>query len=208
MNVKDKLTKLKVPSLQTTVGSGYISAGVRQGGSYLNNYHKSLPRLLLGSLHNTMDIIHITCLDVTEDVNIEIRGIIENEYLLKDIKLYVRTYEDGFILVDRVPYSEWSFHLSAMGIYTSNLKHIELKLVGINSDENPVTIVEYIPIEVDEDCFDAITEASIEFGQVYSDTVFNVVINGSSIRTNSILELKEALLDRGVEFIMYQRLPQ
>ncbi len=133
---------------------------------------------------------------------------IENEYLLKDIELYVRTYEDGFILVDRVPYSEWSFHLSAMGIYTSNLKHIELKLVGINSDENPVTIVEYIPIEVDEDCFDAITEASIEFGQVYSDTVFNVVINGSSIRTNSILELKEALLDRGVEFIMYQRLPQ
>lgn len=208
MNVKDKLIKLKIPSLQTTAGSGYISAGVRQGGSYLNNYHKSLPRLLLGSLHNTMDKIHITCLDVTEDVNIEIRGIIENEYLLNDIELYVRTYEDGFILIDRVPYAEWSFRLSAMGIYTSNLKHIELKLVGINSDENPVTIIEYIPIEVDEDCFDAITEASIEFGQVYSNTVFDVVINGSSIRTNSILELKEALLDRGVEFIMYQRLPQ
>ena len=70
MDIRDKLVTLKIPSLQTSVGNGYISAGSRQGGSYLSNYHKSLPRLLLGSLNSSTDTIHITCNDIKEDVYI------------------------------------------------------------------------------------------------------------------------------------------
>lgn len=211
MNVKDNLTKLKIPSLQTS--GGYISSGVRQGGSYLNNYHKTLPRLLLGSLHNAIDKIHITCLDVRSESNITIKGVIENEYLLTDIELYLRAYGDKFVLIDRVPYSEWSFNLSAREIYTSNLKHIELKLIGINSDGILETLVEIIPIEADEDCLDicqdAVVEAAIGFNTWTDDQItFDVSVNGESIQARSLKELREALFTRGVEFIIYERLPR
>lgn len=212
MDIRDKLVTLKIPSLQTSVGNGYISAGSRQGGSYLSNYHKSLPRLLLGSLNSSTDTIHITCNDIKEDVYIEVRGIIENEYLLNDIELYVNTYQEEYMYVDRVPYAEWSFTISALAIYTSNFKHIELKLVGTNSEGFPVTVKQLIPVTIEEDCYDvcedAVVEAYAGFEDIRVDTPFKITINGEVISSSSLYELKEALLNKGVELIVYQRIPQ
>lgn len=212
MDIRDKLVTLKIPSLKTHTGNGYISAGSRQGGSYLSNYHKSLPRLLLGSLNSVTDTIYISCEDIKENVFIEVRGIIENEYLLNDIELYVNTYEEEYLYVDRVPYAEWSFNISALAIYTSNLKHIELELVGTNSEGFPVTVKQFIPVLIEEDCFDVCEDATVEayvgFVDIGVDTPFKVSVNGEIITSSSLYELKEALLNKGVEFIIYQRIPQ
>ena len=211
MNVKDKLVKLKIPTLSTHIGNGYISAGVRQGGSYLNNYHKSLPKLLLGSIHSTSESIHIRCVDVEEDVLIEVRGIIENEYLLEDLELSVDKLVEGFELVDRVPYAEWSFRISARDIYTSNLEHITLKLVGNDSEGRLVELRQYLPVTLEEDCLDmcqnAEREAYSEFDFLTLNTPFKVTVNGEIIYTSSLYELKQALLDRGVDLTLYQRMP-
>lgn len=212
MDIRDKLVTLTIPSLKTPKGNGYISAGSRQGGSYLSNYHKSLPRLLLGSLNSATDTIFISCDDIKEDVYIEVRGIIENEYLLNDIELYVNTYQGEFMYVERVPYAEWSFNISALSIYTSNFKRIELELVGTNSEGFPVTVKQYIPVTIEEDCFDVCEDATVEayagFEDIRVDTPFKISVNGEIISSTSLYELKEALLNKGVEFIIYQRIPQ
>lgn len=202
MKIRDQLANLKIPDLKTKIGNGYLSVGSRQGGSYLNNYHKSLPSLLLGTVHNSSNPIHVSCEDVYNNTIIEIKGIVENEYLLDNLDLFVLIGEE-VALVERVPYAEWKIYISASDIYSSNLQSIQLKLEGLNSEGKLISVTESLPISLEENCIASYSTESVVNHR--RSIPLNVVINGESIQANSLSELKEALLNRGVELIIYQR---
>ena len=206
-----KYNSINKTSIKDITGD-YISANSRHGGSYTSNYHKQLPKILMGSVKSGGRDIYISCDEVAKGKDIIVSGFIENEYLLNNLNLYYRIDQtDDFVLVERDPYSQWTIILNARSVYTSNSSKIELKLEGLDTQDTVTTVTEYFEIVREEncvadvDCRNSITEAVVDLENISSVEVFMIDINGQVFYAESLLDLKNVLLSNNIELEVYTK---
>lgn len=210
------IDKVNIKDLEGYIGNQYLSESHASGGSFLNNYHKPIPLVMIGVPGSTLPAsLYITCENVSQNTEIIVEGSITNEYLLSDLVLSYSFVRDGdFITVtDRIPYAPWELSFDAYTIYMASYTSLYIKLEGNDySTEDPVTIIHEIPIVLEEGCQAtcsdlAIVEAALYVEYNYSSEVqtpVRVTIAGKSYITETLGEIKTLLNQEGIQVTFYE----
>lgn len=212
----DLIDKVNIKDLNSSIGTQYISEGHTAGGSFLNNYHKHLPSILIGLPNSVLpDSLYVSCEDVWEDSVLVVEGNIKNEYLLSDLILSYSFVKDGefFIVSDRIPYTPWEIELSAFSIYNSSYTSLYIKIEGIDySTGELISVLQEIPLVLEEDCQETCADlAKVEaalyaVSRYYTEilTPVKITVNGRSYTAETLEDIKTLLNQEGIQVTFYE----
>lgn len=210
----DLIDKVKIKDLNSSTGTQYIAEGHTAGGSFLNNYHKHLPSILIGLPNSLLpDSLSVSCEDVWQDAVLLVEGNIKNEYLLNNLTLSYSFFKDGefTIVSDRIPYSVWTLELSASTLYEYSYSTLYIKIEGNDySTGEPISVVQELPIVLQEDCRETCADLSkveaalYAVSRYYSETPVKVTVNGKSYIAETLEDIKTLLNQEGIQVTFYE----
>lgn len=209
------IDKVKIKDLNSSIGNQYLSESHASGGSFLNNYHKNLPLILVGSPDSVLpDALNISCPDVIQNSQIVVEGSLVNEYLITDLVIeYGFTIDGEFTeITDRVPYAPWQIQLDAASIYFYSYSYLYIKITGIDySNGERVELLHKVPINLEDGCAAtcnelANTEAALYISSIHSEVPvsFRVVVDGKSYIAETLEDIKYLLDQEGIQVTFYE----